>query len=464
MEGGIADAGQARQVYETIRYANRDPALLEWLDGSTFKMRVFPLEGRKEKRLLLSYTQRLPVLYDQATYRFPAGHTLQTVRDWSFHARVKGGADIAHGSPSHTLKAARDGNDLLLDAAAKNAKADRDVVLQLSDPRQAAANESAARFSSAEHEGARYLMVRYRPELTGAPNPRRRDWVFLCESSGDRDPLLARVQIDLIRHLLAQADPEDTFAVLAAGTRVRAFAEAPRQATPANVQAALAFLETAHLVGALDLGKALTAAAAHLKRGANPYLVHVGSGIAALGERRQDVLVGRLPEGTRYVGVGVGRRWNRSLMKAAAERTGGLFAQVNPDEPVGWRAFDLFATLNTPRLLNVTVADADTGRAFLCHATALAQGEEVCDVARLDAKEELPRAGVVRGVVGGKPYEQVLGVRDAAPRADYLPRTWARLEIERLLAEDAVKHRQKIVELSKAMYVMTPYTSLLVLE
>src|SRR5262249_38822911 len=59
MEGGMAEAGHARGVYESIRYANRDPALLEWLDGSTFKMRVFPLEGRKEKRLLLSYSQRL---------------------------------------------------------------------------------------------------------------------------------------------------------------------------------------------------------------------------------------------------------------------------------------------------------------------------------------------------------------------------------------------------------------------
>src|SRR3954452_1347526 len=79
MEGGMAEAGQARQVYETIRYANRDPALLEWLDGSKFKMSVFPLEGREEKSLLLSYTQRLTTLYDRTDYRFPAGHNLQTV-------------------------------------------------------------------------------------------------------------------------------------------------------------------------------------------------------------------------------------------------------------------------------------------------------------------------------------------------------------------------------------------------
>ena len=51
-----------------------------------------------------------------------------------------------------------------------------------------------------------------------------------------------------------------------------------------------------------------------------------------------------------------------------------------------------------------------------------------------------------------------------AERADYLPRTWAKLEIDRLLAENAVKHKDQIIALSKAMYVMTPFTSLLVLE
>ena len=56
-------------------------------------------------------------------------------------------------------------------------------------------------------------------------------------------------------------------------------------------------------------------------------------------------------------------------------------------------------------------------------------------------------------------------MQDVAPSAGYLPRTWAKLEIDRLLAEDADEApATRIVELSKAMYVMTPFTSLLVLE
>ena len=469
MEGGMAERDYARQVYETIRYTQRDPALLEWVDGSTFKMRVFPLEPRQEKRLILSYTQKLPSLYGQTTYRFPAGHTLQTVRDLSFRARIKDAAALPWDSASHPLQATKDGSDLVLDYAAKNATLDRDLVLAIRDRELA---EETVRFSAANHDQARFLMLRYRPQLAAPPvaaGPRH--WVFLFESSGDRDPLLARVQIDLIHELLLHADAQDTFMVLSAGTRTRSLSKEPQPATPANIQAAVAFLENTHLVGALDLGRALAEAASALKKGTNPYLVHVGSGIAAMGERRDDVLAKQLPAGARYVGVGVGRRWARNFMKATAERTGGHFTQVNPDEPIAWRAFDLFATLATPRLFNAQVVDPAGKAVFLSLAQSVAQGEELCAIARLDTKGRaggvnplMPTHVTIRGTLEGQAFERVLPVKDVAERADYLPRTWAKLEIDRLLAENALKHKDQIVALSKAMYVMTPFTSLLVLE
>ena len=90
MEGGMVERDFGRQVYEKIVTSQRDPALLEWVDGSTFKMRVFPLEARQEKRVVLSYTQQLPSLDGRMAYRFPAGHSLDAVGDWSFRAARQG--------------------------------------------------------------------------------------------------------------------------------------------------------------------------------------------------------------------------------------------------------------------------------------------------------------------------------------------------------------------------------------
>ncbi len=476
MEGGMAERQHARNVYETIRFARRDPALLEWVDGSTFKMRVFPLEPRQEKRIILSYSQRLPALYGKATYRFPAGHSLQKVRDWSLHARIKDGAGWVWDCPSHTLQAREEKKDLLLFGSAKDAATNRDIVLNVADPRHSDPADVVVQFATAEHEGARYLMARYRPSLGGKLTGRRRDWTFLVETSGDRDPLLARVQIEVLRHLLGHAEPDDTFTLLAAGTGVKAFSKEPLPMTAANVSAALAFLESAHLIGALDLGQALTEAAEHLQRAAAPHLVHLGSGIAAMGERRDDVLAKRLPQGTTYIGVGVGRRWNRALMKAAAERTGGHFTQINPDEPIAWRAFELLATINTPRLMDIEIRDQAGKASFLAFNQAIAQGEEIAAITRVGVPAlageapakagtpTMPTAVVVKGTLDGKAFERVLPVKLATLNAGYLPRTWAKLEIERLLAADPVKHKDAITALSKSMYVITPYTSLLVLE
>ncbi|HWE94098.1 MAG TPA: VIT domain-containing protein [Tepidisphaeraceae bacterium] len=460
MEGGMTERDYARKVYDSIVTTMRDPALLEWVDGTTFKMRVFPLEPRQEKRIILSYTQRLPSLYGRGEYRFPAGHSLGFVNDWSFHLRAKGSAARAWDSPSHTLAATVEGGDLLLDAKARHAALDRDVVLHLAD----GTSSDHARFSSFEQDGQRYLMLRYRPELAAGKARQRRDWVFLFEASANRNPLLARAQVEVIRNVLANAEHDDTFAILTANTQAHALFEGRRPATAENVAAAIAELEKTHLIGALDLGAAFDAAGPLVQGSANPWLVHVGAGLVSMGERREDVLAKRVPAGAHYVGVAIGKHWSHGLMKSAAGRTGGYFTQINPDEPLAWRAFDLVSALNSPRLMGLKVTDEAGHAAFLCCDDAAAAGDEICAAARLSAAEPTPTMLAVSGTLDGQPWKQFVAVDSVAPGAAYLPRTWARLQIDALLADDAQAHRAEIVELSKAMYVMSPFTSLLVLE
>ncbi len=342
MEGGMAERQHAREVFDSIVYRMKDPALLEWVDGSTFKMRVFPLEGRQEKRIILSYTQRLPSLYGRSEYRFPGGHNLPSIGDWSAHVCVKGGAGSGgrgvECEPQFT--ATRVAGDLLLDAAAKDIRPDRDIVVRMTasplalrervrvraDQVSTAAGELSQisnaesgphphpnplpegegtsstgphpnplpkgegtsgtgphpnplpegegtvssglpaprsplpAFSSAVSEGSNYLMLRWQPELPSEAKRQRRDWIFIFESSADRDPLLARTQIEIVKTILENAEHDDTFSILTAATRVTASQAKPQPATPANVKAAVQFLENVHLIGALDLGRAFDAA------------------------------------------------------------------------------------------------------------------------------------------------------------------------------------------------------------
>jgi tetratricopeptide (TPR) repeat protein len=374
------------------------------------------------------------------------------------------------------------GKECVARVSATNIKPDQDVTLEMHEipgyigatprgealgpPRVAAADQ--AQFSSHIHEGHQYLMLRYQPDLvTSQPKQQRRDWVFLFETSANRDPLLARTQIEIVRTLLENAGHDDTFSILTAGTRVRHFDDKARPVTAANIDHAIKFLDKAHLIGALDLDQALRSTLPILERAKDPHLVHVGAGVAAMGEKREDVLARLIPDRVHYVGIGIGKVWSRAFMKIAAERTAGYFTQINPDEPVAWRAFELLATLNTPRLLELQVglpSSALNRKPFLTEALSLAQGEELCAIARLGKDDALPGTIVVSGKVDGVPFSKEIAVENVTKDAGYLPRQWAKLEIDRLLAEDGTKNKQAIIDLSKASYVMSPYTSLLVLE
>ena len=91
-EGGMVSRLRGQQIYDEILYQRRDPALLEMMEGNVFKMRIFPLEGRQEKRIFLSYTQKLSELYGTLRYWFPMDHTHSTAKQLSIRVLVKDGA------------------------------------------------------------------------------------------------------------------------------------------------------------------------------------------------------------------------------------------------------------------------------------------------------------------------------------------------------------------------------------
>lgn len=470
MEGGMVERAHGRNVFEQIMQTKRDPALLEWVDGSTFKMRVFPLEPRQEKRIVLSYTQRLPNDYDRTEYRFPAGHSLDRVRDWSTRLTVANGAGKTRWfSPTHLLKATEEDDNLILDGSLHNAVLDKDLVVELTDAATKDADLSrqiteTVAFSGAQHEDFSYQMLRFRPNLNGELQRPLRNWVFLYESSGDRNPLLARVQLDVISTMLEHAEHDDTFSIISAATKSESFRIKPIRCSKKNVAKGIAWLEEAHLVGALNLEAAFTRAKPYCRSNNDTIVVHVGSANPVLGERDEKKLLKALPSDAQYVGVGVGKRWSRSFMKAAAGRSGGHFTQINPDEKVGWRAFELLSTLNAPRLINLKIDSGRKGVRFLTFADTLAHGQEFAAITRLPLKAKPLTEVTVTGTLDGQPFSRTLPVTSDSPQADYLPRTWARLEIDRLVANSSAANKDAIIKLSKVMYVMSPFTSLLVLE
>ncbi|NQT53115.1 FecR domain-containing protein, partial [bacterium] len=464
-EGGMVSRERGQQIYTEIKFQRRDPALLEMQEGNVFKMRIFPIEGRQEKRIFLSYTQKLDELYGTLRYWFPMDHTHSNAREVGIHVRAKGAAGkyVAESS-THELGINEDGGDLVMNWHAKDVKPDQDLLLHLLPTEQAARRS----FTTCEKDGTTYVFGRVTPSLPGEVKPQPRQWIVLNDVSASRTRLEVQAQSYILERLLAEADDGDTIALVNLNTKAQVVG-APFLSVRAPAAKGLLEAATVDLpLGGTHIAAGLEAAARLITQHtcANPHILYLGDGVATDGKTEVDLLLKRIPQGATFVGIGVGKKADQRFLQAAADQTGGLFALINPDEDIDWRVFDLVAALNTPRLVGITARfENAAGRAadIIAYpsARALADGETLFVVGRTQGRA--PAWLVLEGTVGDERLEHRYALADARTDGAFIPRFWAKRHIDELL-KSGTEHKDEIVKLSMQYYVMTPYTSLIVLE
>jgi len=477
MESAIVERQRGRHIYEEIVYRRRDPALMEWMAGNLFKVRIFPLPPRTEKRILVSYTQSLERLYDDYRLEVPIPEVDGRVGTVRYNVRLVGCADCTVSSTSHEISVAREGNDALVTFAADNYQIGDDFLLTVRDPVR------EPRVAAHRAGGNRYYLARVDPDLRAAWNdaeastPEHRRWVILHDTSASRSALERKAQAYLIDHLLREMDEDDEVNLLAFDTTVRQMSPEFERVGEVGRRSVAAFLrdQSADGVGYTDLEKVLDRATAllgeHSGDGFAPHILYLGDGIVTGGERGLGALRAAVRGKATFIGIGVGERVDANVLRELAWTTGGYFATMNPGDDLAWRAFDLIAALNTPRVVDLGATLLDGEGKPLGDAVAyassrqLSDGEELSVVARLG--DAIPAAVELHGSLAGSPWSQRIALPAPAggPKSGgYLPRLWAQRRVEALIGDDAEEHKKEITDLGVRNFLVTPYTSLLVLE
>jgi len=428
-EGGMVDRQYGRMVYESIVYRRRDPALLEMMEGNVFKMRVFPIFGRKEKRIIISYTQTLPELYNTLRYWLPMEHANDKAGKLSISVRVKGAAGKAEAASStHAIATRNDAGDLLIDYAEDNIAPDQDFLLHLTPTDARAWGPKCA---TIVQDGKRFLVVKVRPKAPPAGGqPQARQWVVINDVSASRSAVDIKAQAFLLGRLLAEADDGDAFALINVDTRARTWRDELTPVRDPSASGALAFAEVSAPMGATNILAAFKEAGDIISRtGApNAHIVYLGDGIATDSETARHRLAAAVPEGTTFIGVGVGKKVDATFLQAAADRTGGMFTTINPSEDMTWRAFDMVAALNTPRLVDIETVFTDaTGGVVPVDAYpstgTLSDGEALTVLGRTDGL--MPARMVLKARAADENVEETYDLMPPTEGADYAPRLWA---------------------------------------
>src|SRR3989440_421343 len=525
--GVMLEKRRASGVYAAVKQQQVDPGLLEETDehgGSTaFSAKVFPIPARGTKRIEMEYTETLPV--DDLTSRFsfplkPSSGEAQRVGELNLHVRVLGDYPVsapeftARSYPMRTVRS--DPNDFEAEYQARDVRLTEDFAFSyrievpestlsfiayrapeqisaydLRDPALAARNPDGYFAARAIFNEQRAQFNREQTVADQAMPHQPRHLIILFDTSlsmyGDK---LARA-VEALDYFLHSLTPQDSFNLVLFNEDASTFAPSPVNATPEQVEQALAFVKGSLLGGGTDLRKALTKGlelAATLPPGerslvlisdANPTLgttnikqiTQLFDNEQKSGRRKggQDNN-GNTPAPVRVFAFALGRDANQTLLETLAQKTHGYFASARETEDITTQLQLFFAKVGVPSIEGLRFTATDPANFYQIYATPEAHsfdGSSVAFVGRYKKPE--PQTSVsVAGQYSTKTINLTRAV--ALPEFDdtheHLPRVWSRARVDALLREmDLNGEREdyiaEIIRLAQKYKFVTPYTAFL---
>ncbi len=483
MDGEIVEKQRGREIFQHIVDATvpRDPALLEWERANLFKLRLFPIPARGERRVRLSYTQVLPVVGDAVQYRFPLGGSGTrgpAIDHFAFTVHVdRTKVDLAGldrvATPMLALDRSEDGDTVTFHAEQSGFQPSYDLGLDLplaKDDRRVHAD------THLDRDGQAYFMLALQPQLQLAADDRPLHFAFVLDRSHSTTPELWTAARGLVEALSSGLDAGDRFTVLACDAACDELPSGVQAPSTAALESVRRFLDEQDLAGASDIGAMVLEAGAALTRtgsvDARRVVVYLGDGAPSSGALAPDELAQEIRDGAPGLtvsAIALGARVDEAALAAVVEATGGDLVRVGAHDDLDALVHELRLRARVAQASNVRI-ETPAGMVAVHHdaGDGLRPGEGVVVTGKL----EHPVRGEVHLLADGPsgPIDERFRV-DVSPVASggaaqnrHLPRTWAQMEIAALTRREGAAASARIVALSKDYTVLSRFTSLLVLE
>jgi Ca-activated chloride channel homolog len=415
-EGTCLERQRAREVFESIVRRAMDPALLEWLPGGIFQCRIFPIEPRSTKRVLVGYTQVLPFARGKSTYVYPLA--AEKTREHpperlTIDVRARfSGTLAAMASPTHRIDVQRrDVHEAAAAFRASNLRPTSDFVLELET-----ADDEVRLVAHKEGTEDGYVACFVAPRLAAPRAPRR--YALLVDASASVSAPAFEAAKKVVDALKRAAIPGDSMQVAAFAMEVED-------------------LERARPLGGCDLLKALKSVDAD-------ETILIGEATPTLGETDRAVILESV-KGRRIRTIAVGSEVEIGFLEKL-----GPVARISPGEDVARRAAEIATTLGAPVVRNLRIEGPV---------------EDVVGARDVFAGERVFLAARYKGA-GGRLTVTADGWRREI-EAPLPPQETANAWVKRLWAQRRVSDLTDpaaIAALGVKHQIMTPYTSFLVLE
>jgi Ca-activated chloride channel family protein len=481
ISGELLESDKARKIYQDIVNQMRDPALLEYFDRDLFKIRVYPIPARGEKRIQLEYSEILKSDAGLVRYHYPLDtekFSAKPLDDLSVAVTINSQQPMKSiYSPSHDVAIDRKGDHkATVSFEDTHIVPDKDFVLYYTVSEKTF-GANLLTYKKTKQDG--YFMLMLSPGYEVADQQvLLKDIVFVLDTSGSmrRDNKMQQAQ-DALVYGLEGLRADDRFGIVTFSTTVNTFDDVLQDSSKENIANAVEFVKELQARGGTDIYEALKNALELFKEDSKrpQIVVFLTDGLPTVGVTDYTEILQKVQkqnaQRNRLFTFGVGFDVNTHLLDALAEESKAASAYIAPKEDLEVIVSAFFDKIDAPVLsdLDLKIANVGSYDLFPKELPDLFKGSQLLVFGRYrdPGKSELTLTGMINGQE--KVYKYDVEFPQTELANDFLPRIWASRKVGYLLdqirlhGEDR-ELKEEVIELAKKFGIVTPYTSYLVTE
>ena len=338
LEGLVVERQRARRVYDSIVNRNRDPALVEQIGRSKFRLSVFPVLPKQPTVVELTWIEHVPLESGRYRYVYPlslAGRATETQRDLTVSITLRTSAALtAATSPTPGMDVVRRGpHEVRASLERIGEPLDQDVVLEVA----AAAEQADLRVRTfRDKRGRTYFAAVVTPPTPLAAQRIPRDVTVLVDSSGSMAGTKLAQALDAARRVVASARPDDRVNVVSFSSDLDSFAPSPVAMTDENRARLNAWIDSVVSGGGTALGDAIAHVARQPSRkGRATSILVLTDGAPTIGLTDDAQILasiqGEGPATARIHTFGIGHDVRPALLEGLARVSGGTAEMLRPN-------------------------------------------------------------------------------------------------------------------------------------
>ncbi len=506
VKGIIKKRDEARRIYEQAKKSGHVAALLDQERPNIFTQSVANILPGNKIRVRIRYFEALPFVDKDYTFSFPMvvgprfvpgdprsgkerGWSADTTdvpdasritppvlepgqrsgHDISLKVSLDAGLELGGlTSPSHKVDIDRQTKGRAqIELAQGDSIPNKDFVLRY---RLKGSGPQVVWLPHRSNDDGYFLML-LQPEAQPAPDRiTPKEMVFVVDGSGSMRGFPMNKVKEAMRYSLKNLNPEDTFQIIKFSNRAETFAPTPVEATEANIQQGLGYIEGLSGRGGTIMLEGVRTA---LTPPEDPERLRIISFMTDgyIGNENQILAyLERNLSGARLFSFGIGSSVNRYLLDKMAELGRGAVEYVlledNSEEPV--KRF--YERVRNPYLTDIEMdwGGASVESVYPKRVPDLFVGQPVVLHGRYT--QHGTATLTLRARLGGKPYEQKVKITfpKKHEEGEAIGTLWARARIEELSNRQMIEPKPDIVEeitrVALEHRLVTAYTSFVAVE